>query len=160
MVLHMTRPGRLVAIAALAVLVTAVGLNVGAGREASARAGASSLCPVPGPRTRLPAVEEVVNAGWRIAPHVLVFSNQRGRSAVDRQRDNVTMVAWLGSKHGSGAIELRKTALQKCPATVVDRSWAVSFEIGSAPTLYMGHATIIIVRTDRRWVAYAYRYGL
>lgn len=93
-------------------------------------------------------------------PTVFVFGNQRGRAEISRRSANITMVAWLGQRRAPGVARLRQVALSKCSAHVVDESWAVNFEIGSAPTLFMGHATIMIVRTRHGWVAYTYRFGM
>jgi hypothetical protein len=148
-----------IGLAALALAGAAIIVMHDAAPNPALAASQASRCPKLAVQKRLPPPEEVIRAAWRAAPRVLVFSNQRGRAEVSRRSSNITMVSWLGDRRAPGLERLRQTALTKCPATVVDASWAVSFEIGSAPTLFMGRATIIMMRAPSGWVAYAYRFG-
>ena len=135
--------------------MAAVALDRSASRPAlSARA---RPCPVPTAKIRLPPVEAVARAAWRAAPRMLVIPTQGGNADVSRRTANITTISWLGNVGWPGIAPLRRAALAKCPASVVDKSWAVTFQIGTAHALHLGQATIILVPTSTGWAGYATR---
>jgi hypothetical protein len=140
-----------VAVASLAAVAAVPALST------RARAVRSRACPVLAPQRRLPQIEDVAGAAWKAAPRALVIPTQGGRADINRRTSTITTISWLGNVGWPGIAPLRRAALAKCPARVVDKSWAVTFQIGTAHALPLGQATMIIVRTKSGWVSYATR---
>jgi hypothetical protein len=88
------------------------------------------------------------------------MNNQTGRAKISRRTARITGLSWLGRTGAPGVAEFRSVALAKCPASVVDKSWAVSFSISTAQTISLSRATIVVVPTRRGFAGYAYRLGL
>lgn len=139
------------------VLLFVAGLTVSRPSSGESVLARPHRCPVPTAKQGLPRVEAVARAAWRAAPKMLVIPTQGGKADVSPRTADITTISWLGNVGWPGIAPLRRAALAKCPASVVDKSWAVTFQIATAHALHLGQATIVLVPTATGWAGYATR---